>query len=463
MPKKYHISTMPAPPRFTPISKFCSIELDGCTGCVDCVKRASCVYDVYRKRKFDPDFLMDTGDAMCVNCLRCVQECKRNRLSRSKNPMFERLGNDYWKPDLILSLQNQAHTGKIPVSGAGYRGPFTGPGFDRMWTDMSEIVRPTRDGIHGREYISTLVEVGRKPKRLKFDENGNLVGELPFFLEIPLPIVFDLPALKFVSESTKNAVATAVSRLGNYFFTSLKDYKALPENLRGYCAVKLDSNSEDLASEAKFFELSWSQDVLEKFSRIKQKNGKSVGAVRIKLDENALPRALELAGEGVDVLHLEADFDGKGFGESSHKFVMELVREIHLALVKESLREQVTLIAKGGIAMAEHVAKIIICGADLACLDFPILIALECRLCRNCDSVDRCPVEVDKIPVKWGAQRIVNLMGSWHSQLIEVLGAMGLREVRRLRGEVGRAMFFEDLEREIFAPIFGERIAEALF
>jgi hypothetical protein len=40
---------------------------------------------------------------------------------------------------------------------------------------------------------------------------------------------------------------------------------------------------------------------------------------------------------------------------------------------------------------------------------------------------------------------------------------MGLREVRRLRGEVGRAMFFEDLEREIFAPIFGERIAEALF
>jgi hypothetical protein len=28
---------------------------------------------------------------------------------------------------------------------------------------------------------------------------------------------------------------------------------------------------------------------------------------------------------------------------------------------------------------------------------------------------------------------------------------MGIREVRRLRGEMGRAMFFEDLEREIFA------------
>jgi hypothetical protein len=30
---------------------------------------------------------------------------------------------------------------------------------------------------------------------------------------------------------------------------------------------------------------------------------------------------------------------------------------------------------------------------------------------------------------------------------------MGIREVRRLRGEMGRAMFFEDLEREIFLPL----------
>jgi len=51
----------------------------------------------------------------------------------------------------------------------------------------------------------------------------------------------------------------------------------------------------------------------------------------------------------------------------------------------------------------------------------------------------------------------MNLVGAWRSQLLEVLGAMGLREVRRLRGELGRAMFFHDLERENFAPIFGER------
>ena len=61
---------------------------------------------------------------------------------------------------MIATTWNQAETGRIPVSGAGYRGPFCGPGFDSMWTDMSEIVRPTRDGIHGREYISTSVDIG---------------------------------------------------------------------------------------------------------------------------------------------------------------------------------------------------------------------------------------------------------------------------------------------------------------
>jgi hypothetical protein len=32
---------------------------------------------------------------------------------------------------------------------------------------------------------------------------------------------------------------------------------------------------------------------------------------------------------------------------------------------------------------------------------------------------------------------------------------MGMREVRRLRGEMGRAMFFEDLEREF--AVLGRR------
>jgi hypothetical protein len=52
---------------------------------------------------------------------------------------------------------------------------------------------------------------------------------------------------------------------------------------------------------------------------------------------------------------------------------------------------------------------------------------------------------------------MTNLIAAWHGQLIEVMGAMGMREVRRLRGETGRAMFFEDIETETFGRLFGAR------
>ena len=59
-------------------------------------------------------------------------------------------------------------------------------------------------------------------------------------------------------------------------------------------------------------------------------------------------------------------------------------------------------------------------------------------------------MNVEEGDVKLATQRIMNLIGSWRDQLLEVLGGMGLREVRRQAGETGRAMFYEDLETKIF-------------
>ena len=101
------------------------------------------------------------------------------------NPQYRQLGDDYWTPEIIATTWYQAETGKIPVSGAGYGGVFAGEGFDSCWTDMSEIVRPTRDGIHGREYISTTVDLGRKPMFLAFDEQGEMLFEPPPLMESP--------------------------------------------------------------------------------------------------------------------------------------------------------------------------------------------------------------------------------------------------------------------------------------
>ena len=111
------------------------------------------------------------------------------------------------------------------------------------------------------------------------------------------------------------------------------------------------------------------------------------------------------------------------------------------------------LLASGGFAMAEQVAKSIICGADAVYVDFLIQIALECKMCHRCEQELPCPVEVENASIKWVVARTINIIGAWHNQLLELMGAMGIRDVRRLRGEVGRAMFYEDLDKNIFGSL----------
>ena len=459
MPKKYHVKVKPVPPRFAPVSKFSSFETKRCLGCVSCVKSTSCVYHVYREKGFDPLQVQDTGDNACVSCLRCVQECKNNILSRAFNPRFQRLGNDYWTPDIVTRIWKQADTGKIPVSGAGYRGPFNGPGFDEMWTDMSEIVRPTRDGIHGREYISTVIELGRRPERLSFDDAGNMTTQPPPLLEISIPVLLDLPDIGFLGESTRRAMARASANLDTVTVASSEEARGPLASFRERLIVRFDPEHDDVAGLAgvPVVEMEYSDAVIGRLAEIKRVHPGIIGSVRVLLDEHAADRAAGLVRGGADVIHLQAGPKGGGLGANRDRFVTRLVREVHLRLVEDSVREQVTLLASGGIAMAEHVAKLIICGVDGVGADLALMVALECRLCPDCEEQVECPVGLDRVDEVQGTQRIVNLLGSWHSQLLEVLGAMGLREVRRLRGEVGRAMFFEDLERECFAPLFGER------
>jgi glutamate synthase domain-containing protein 2 len=142
-------------------------------------------------------------------------------------------------------------------------------------------------------------------------------------------------------------------------------------------------------------------------------------------------------------------------------FVKDAVRKVHNHLVDRGMRDSITIVSSGGIAMAEHVAKAIICGADAVAVDIPLLLALECRMCLRCEKGLSCPVEIENVHPQWGKTRIMNLIGAWRNQILEVLGAMGLREIRRLRGEVGRAMFFEDLEAQTFGKLFGKRVAES--
>lgn len=469
MPKKYHIPIKTMPPRFHPIGKYATIEFrEDCAGsCKECVKK-KCIYGIF-KENYEHFSTMDEPEYLynCQSCFRCVQECTRGIFSRVIDPDYRTLGDDYWSADIIHRLWYQAHTGKIPVSGAGYRGPFVGAGFDSMWTDMSEIVRPTRDGIHGREYINTCFEISRRISPLIFNQDLTLASEVPPILEIPIPLMFRLPTNLILNEKVLVSAAKAAQVLGTLMLIRPKDYtNALLPYAENLIPCLTRSNYEDhidLIRKSRAVELEYSSDIDEAFVKIRALKPEIIIMAGIPLDARSADRAVQLVHTGVDTLHYSADEHGRELNTKDPRFIKEMIREVHLKLVDDSTRQKINLVFSGGIAMAEHVAKAIICGADGVVVDNQLLVALECRLCYRCREGLSCPVKIgDGIDPDWGSQRIVNLMGAWHGQLIEVMGAMGIREVRRLRGEVGRSMWFEDLEMENFGPIFGKRKVSGL-
>jgi len=454
MPPKYSIHAAPAANRFPAVTKSGVIAWEeGCLKCARCVKK-DCVYKVYEKRNLETKQMLDSLDSVCKDCFRCVQNCPNRLIQKGLNPTFKIIGDSYWTADIISNIWFQAETGRIPVSGAGYGGPFSGPGFDAMWTDMSEIVRPTRDGIHGREYISTTVDLGRKVMALEFTPDGSIKSPTPPLVEIPLPVIFDILPFSPPGGGIPLALLESAKLIGTCAIVRQSALSSEIEKYLNNIVIYLDGSPDSLGSDLlrgmRMVEIPDSTNALAVQAMLKEQNPELVVIIRVPLGPDSPARALDLTSQGAEVLHLCADEFGM---EQTDKplFIKERVKQIHLYLVEKGVRDQITLLAGGGIAMAEHMAKLIICGADCLTVDIPLLVSMECRVCRRCKEGISCPVELDTVDPGWGAQRIRNLIAGWHNQLLEIMGAMGMREVRRLRGEMGRAMFFEDLEREIFA------------
>jgi hypothetical protein len=391
--------------------------------------------------------------------MRCVQE-NPGICNVERNPAFLKFADSYWIPDdptassysPVSTVAYEASTGKIPIKGMGYKGEFAGPGWDGMWTDMSEIVRPTRDGVYGREYISTSVDLGRKQKFLEFSLEGSVATQHSRTVEIPLPIIFDYLPPNLNNQYISHSIALASEQTGTFLVATPEQASNLLGNQRGHWVPLLSPSdltlSRDTISGAPALELlEYDSNAIK---QIRDINPRIPISIRLPLTKNADQIATELAKEDVDAIHLCANYHGESEGGT---FVKDLIRSVHSALVKEAVRDDVTVIASGGITLAEHVPKAIACGADLAAIDTTVLIALQAEFNGECESAETGKIKPDKFDARWGEQRLVNLLASWHDQLIEILSAMGMRDVRRLRGDVGRVMFNEDLEKEAFAEI----------
>lgn len=384
---------------------------------------------------------------LCVGCLRCTTQYPE-MVQILPNPARRKLGDSFLTPDEVDTILNEARHGAVPVRGAGYRGRFGGEGWDGMWTDMSEIVRPTRDGIHGREFISTAVDLGGRPSYLRFGERGEPLDPLPQVLSLPIPFLLDLPPDSLRAPELSRVLAGAARALGTLAILPIADVLSL--GLAGSHVAPLMTAEEAsllsrLPEAPRLIELAgWDR---QRYAELTERFPGAVIVARVPMDTDLVA----LVREGGRAFHLVADYHGR----VGDRFVKDLLLAAHQRLVAAGVREELTLIGSGGIAAAEHVPKAILCGLDAVALDTAAWVALQARLDGECRDRETARLTLPKLPEAWGVQRLQNLVAAWRDQLLEILGAMGLREVRRLRGELGRCMFQEDLEAEAFAGIEG--------
>ncbi len=460
--QRYHIDTrhMPdradLPTRFRvevnrfELAKLLFKEIREYWGDWDVVLSRPCVYGVFS----GPVGGFAPRPHLCVGCLRCTIQ-HPEAVTIRRNPQWQAWGDEYLKPAMVETLQQEAALGAVPVKGQGYRGRMGGPGWDGIWTDMSEIVRPTRDGIHGRETISTVVDLGAKPMYLRFDAAGMPAGETPAVSQVQLPMVLDMPPVHAMTPTIAAIWAATAHDLQTLALLPLRVMRE--EGLSGSQLVPVVGPG--LGDPAGLAELARAPRMVEitdaaLADEVRAAAPAAQVALRLPFAPGWRDALLGAIAQGLRVIHLTADYHGRGDGA----FIRDLVIEAHTLLVEQGLRDQVTLIGGGGVVMAEHVPKAIICGLDAVSLDTPLLLALQFQPDGSMESRETARfvappgLEGD---TDWGVQRLKNLCCAWRDQLLEILGAMGIREVRRLRGELGRAMFQEDLQREAFGGIDG--------
>jgi len=455
---RYAISARPALSKGQAVGRFTIVRGDDCIGCGHCI--SACVYGVHSRDVVDIRRLAEPASHLCKDCFRCVQECPRRTLTMALNPAYDRQGSGIFTADVVTSLMRQAERGAIPVLGQGYRGPFSGAGFDGMWTDMSEIVRPTRDGIHGREFISTAIDLGRRAERLIFDDAGHLVGDPPLARVLPIPILFArLPGAEARPLVTE-ALLAAARTLQTLVELEPRDWRDAFAPFVDVVALVLNTVDEvvpDALLAAPLVELTLESRDDDVIATLRKRFPTAQLVARLPFTADTPARVVALTRSGsVDVVRLVGE-DGTGLDSLAAPSLVAALPLVHDALVTACVRDRITLIASGGLAMAEHVPKAIILGCDGVAIDWPLAIALGCLATSACVdghcSGGGCHADLDSLDVGWGRQRIENLMAAWRNQLLEVMGAMGLREVRRLRGERGRAMFARDLVHRHFDPL----------
>lgn len=461
-------------------------DYDRCIKCEVCIRQ--CAFDVHYRDE-EEDVIKHRSED-CVGCHRCACLCPTKCIEIMPNPAQYR-AHGSWSGEHVKDINRQAETGGVVLTGSGNdkEAPVY---WDKMLINASQVTNPSIDPL--REPMELRTFIGAKAASVEI-KDGKVTSKLPPQIPVQLPILFSAISYGAISYNVQKSIAEAATELGILWntgegglhpdFYKYKDnvivqvasgrFGVHPEYLNaarmveikigqgakpgigGHLAgekvsadvsiTRMIPEGTDAISPAPQHDIYSIEDLRMLIFALKEATNYRVPvSVKIAAVHNAAAIASGIVRAGADVVVVDGFRGGTGAAPKVIRDNVGLPIEFALAAVDrrlrdEGIRNQVTLLAGGGIRNAGDIVKAIALGADAVYIGTAALIACGCTLCQKCYS-GKCnwgictqdPYLAKRVNPDIARQRLVNLIMGWSHEIKEMLGGMGINSIESLRG-----------------------------
>ncbi len=496
------------------------IDPTTCIHCGMCSNENACMYAA---RASHPREIPELIHENCALCNACVNFCPQNKIMQRTRLQFEKLIHHavdleekrYWTKqqsrvhdtttversthltemadryvteEIIMEIDKEASTGKIPVSGSGQGDRHMGIGFDAERFAHFHIVGPAQNRLHEGDPAEELaVILGKREDFCKFDREGKLINPLHANIKLMTPILYNAIPLESngnvelvlikVAEQQKSLVVVPLERLLEHHHYILKNggYDHLPpviiprvdHELIDRLIVNPHTNRDFLTDlwRMPVFEVEYHPNIGRTLTYIRDsiagsEKERALISGYLEISEYDLIGSLSLTtdvkervnhflDQKVDILHI------RGLRNKDEYFVTSrAARALHHYLMRIGRRHEVSILASGGIRLASDTQKTIQRGAEATLVDFAALLALDPSAYRAIIENKTTTEKLLSLDVDWAINRLNNQAESRKVQILEVLGAAGFKDLKKTVGEEGRLIDFHKLENRIQRTIF---------